>query len=130
MKEILEKFKMNECNPVNTPVSIGIKLSGDGDGRFVDSTFFKSLVDSLRYLTITRRDITYGVGLVNRYMETPKESYWLAAKRILKYIKGTLNMGLFYAYDKNTQLVGYSDNDWGGDLDERKSTTDYIFYFG
>ncbi|XP_020266632.1 uncharacterized protein LOC109842134 [Asparagus officinalis] len=130
MKEILEKFKMNECNPVNTPVAIGMKLSREEDGHFVDSTLFKSLVGSLRYLTITRPDITYGVGLVSRYMETPNESHWLAAKRILRYIKGTLNLGLFYAYDENAQLVGYSDSDWGGDQDERKSTTGYVFYLG
>ncbi|XP_020266633.1 uncharacterized protein LOC109842135 [Asparagus officinalis] len=130
MKEILEKFKMNECNPVNTPVAIGMKLSREGDGRFVDSTLFKSLVGSLRYLTITRPDITYGVGLVSRYMETPNESHWLAAKRILRYIKGTLSLGLFYAYDENAQLVCYSDSDWGGDQDERKSTTGYVFYLG
>ncbi|XP_020267083.1 uncharacterized protein LOC109842648 [Asparagus officinalis] len=111
MKEILEKFKMNECNPVNTPIAIGMKLSREGDRRFMDSTLFKRLVGSLRYLTITRPDITYGVGLVSRYMETPKESHWLAAKRILRYIKGTLNLGLFYAYNKNAQLVGYSDSD-------------------
>ncbi|XP_020259031.1 uncharacterized protein LOC109835462 [Asparagus officinalis] len=111
MKKILEKFKMNKCNTVNTPVAIEIKLSKEEDGRFMDSTLFKSLVGSLRYLTITRPNITYGVGLVSRYMETLKESHWLVAKRILRYIKGTLNLGLFYAYDKNTQLAGYSDSD-------------------
>ncbi|XP_020258582.1 uncharacterized protein LOC109834991 [Asparagus officinalis] len=129
MKEILEKFK-NECNPVNTPVAIGMKLSREGDGRFVDSILFKSLVGSLRYLTITRPDIAYGVGLVSRYMETPNESHWLVAKRILRYIKGTLNLGLFYAYDENVQLVSYSDSDWGGDQDERKNTIGYVFYLG
>ena len=77
---------------------------------FVDSTLFKSLVGSMRYLTITRPDITYGVRLVSCYMATPKESHWLAAKRILRYIKGSLNLGLLYAYSENSQLVGYSDN--------------------
>ena len=73
MKEILEKFKMSKCNPVNTPIATGMKLSRAGNGDFVDSTLFKSLVGSMRYLTITMPDITYGVGLVSRYMETPKE---------------------------------------------------------
>jgi len=74
-----------------------MKLSREGNENFVDSTLFKSLVGSLRYLTITRPDIVYGVGLVSCYMETPKESHWLAAKRI-RYIKVTLNLGLFYTY--------------------------------
>jgi len=113
---------------VNTPIAIGMKLSREGNGDFVDSTLFKSLVGSLRYLTITRPDIVYGVGLVSRYMETPKESHWRAAKRILRYIKGTLNLGLCYAYGKTSELVGYSDSDCGGDQDERKSTTSYVFY--
>ena len=73
MKEILEKFKMSNCNPVNTPIATGTR---EVIGDFVDLTFFKSLVGSLRYLTITRPDIVYGVGLVSRYMETPKESHW------------------------------------------------------
>ena len=71
-----------------------MKLSREGNGDFVNSTLFKSLVGSLRYLMITGSDIVYGVGLVSHYIETPKES----AKRILKYIKDTLNLGLFYVY--------------------------------
>ena len=78
-----------------------MKLSREGIGDFVDSTLFKSLFGSLRYLTITRPDITYGVGLVSRYIETPKETHWLPTKRILRYIKGSLNLGLFYAYGEN-----------------------------
>ena len=88
-----------------------MKLSREGNEDFVDSTLFKSLVDSLRYLTIIRHDIVYGVGLVSHYMETRKESHWLAAKRILRYIKGTLNLGPYYAYGETTELVGYSDSD-------------------
>ena len=130
MKEILEKFKMSNCNPVNTPIATVMNLSREGNGDFVVSTFFKSLVGSLRYLAITRSDIVYGVGLVSRYMETPKESHWLAVKRILRYIKGTLNLDLCYAYGKTLELVGYSDSDCGGDQDERKNTTGYVFYLG
>jgi len=109
IKVILEKFKMSNCNPVNTPIAIGMKLSRKENGDFVDSTLFKSLVGSLRYL-ITRHDITYGVELVSRYKETPKESYWLDARRILRYIKGTLNLGLFYTYGEAAELVSYSDS--------------------
>ena len=109
MKEILDKFKMSNCNPVNTPIATGMKLSREEIRDFVDSTLFKSLVGSLKYLTTTRSYIVYGVGLVSRYIETPKGSHWLAAKRILRHIKDTLNLGLFYTYGETAELVGYSD---------------------
>jgi hypothetical protein len=129
MREILEKFKIDSYNAVNTPIATGLKLSRE-EGRSADSTVYKSLVGSLRYLTMTRPDILYGVGLVSRYMETPRESHWLIAKRILRYIKDTLNFDLFYTYGENAELVGYSDSDWGGDQDERKNTTGHVFYLG
>ena len=95
---------MSNCNPLNTPIVTGMKLSREGNREFIDSTLFKSLVDSLRYLTITRPDIVYGVGLMSRYMEIPKESHCLAAKRILRYIKGILNLSLFYTYSETAEL--------------------------
>jgi len=73
IKEILEKFKMSNCNPMNTLIATGMKLSREGNGDFIDSTLFKSLVGSLRYLTITRPDIVYGIRFMSLYMETPKE---------------------------------------------------------
>ena len=121
---------MESCNPVNTPVEIGQELrKHDGEAE-VDPTYFKSLVGSLRYLTCTRPDILYGVGLISRYMETPSQSHLNAAKRILRYIKGTLNEGILYPSNQEVKLIGYSDSDWGRDLDERKSTTGYCFYIG
>jgi hypothetical protein len=89
----------------------------------VDPTIFKSLVGSLRYLTCTRPDILYGVGLVSRYMESPTMPHFKAAKRIIRYIKGTIDFGLLYPSYNEFKLVGYSDSDWGGDVDDRKSTS-------
>lgn len=83
---ILKKLKMENCKDVSTPTTCGTKLSKDDKGKAMNSTLFKSLVGSLRYLTISRPDIVYGVGLVSRYMENPKESHWQAAKRILRYL--------------------------------------------
>ncbi|KAM2249834.1 hypothetical protein ACFXTI_004418 [Malus domestica] len=121
---------MDKCNIVNTSVANGLKLSKEEECEFVNSTVYKSLVGNLRYLTITIPNIVYGVGLVSRYMETPRESHWLAAKRILRYIRGTLNYGLFYNFGEDAKLFGYSNSDWGGDQDERKSTTGYVFFLG
>ncbi|KAH9715667.1 hypothetical protein KPL71_021147 [Citrus sinensis] len=87
-KEILKKFKMNDCKPISTPVECRVKLSKHDEGEDIDPTFFKSLVRSLRYLTCKRLDIFYAVGLVSRYMENLKTTHFKAAKRILRYIKG------------------------------------------
>ncbi|KAG6513917.1 hypothetical protein ZIOFF_024254 [Zingiber officinale] len=127
-KEVLKRFRMDDCNPVNTPVDCGTKLSKNDEEKMVDLTRFKSLVGSLRYLTCTRPDILYGVGLVSRFMEEPKETHWKAAKRILRYVRGTMNHGLFYSHSNNSQLVGYSNSDWGGDCDDRRSTSGFAFF--
>ncbi|XP_042400836.1 secreted RxLR effector protein 161-like [Zingiber officinale] len=129
-KEILKKFDMNNCKPVGTPVECGIKPHKNQDGEKVDPTLFKSLVGSLRYLTCTRPDILFGVGLVSRYMEAPTTSHLKIAKRILRYIKGTINYGILYAFSDNFMLVGYCDSDWAGDIDSRKSTTGFVFFMG
>jgi hypothetical protein len=121
-KDILERFKMESCNLISTPVENGLELRKSKVGN-VDPTYFKSLVGRLRYLTCTRPYILYGVGLISRYMETPDQSHLNVAKRIHHYIKGTINEGMFYSSSKNFNLVGYSDSDWGRDLDERKSRT-------
>ena len=129
-REVLKKFGMENCKQIDTPVNCGTKLSKFEEGELVDATLFKSLVGSLRYLTCTRPDILFGVGLVSRYMETPTTSHLKAAKRILRYIKGTIDFGLYYSTSNNFKLVGYSDSDWAGDVDDRKSTTGFLFYMG
>ncbi|KAJ3703208.1 hypothetical protein LUZ61_006913 [Rhynchospora tenuis] len=129
-KDILKKNKMDECNPVSTPMEFGAKLSKFEGGDRVDASKYRSLVGSLRYLTCTRPDIAYSVGVVSRFMEEPKYSHWKAIKRILRYIKGTEALGLFYSNSEEYKLMGYSDSDWSGDVDDRKSTSGYVFYLG
>ncbi|KAG6483678.1 hypothetical protein ZIOFF_060330 [Zingiber officinale] len=86
-REILKKFRMDNSKSINTPVECGVKLSKHDEEEKVDPTFFKSLVGSLRYLTCTRPDILYAVGLVSRYMEDPTTTHLKIAKKILRYIK-------------------------------------------
>ncbi|KAK3037025.1 hypothetical protein RJ639_031599 [Escallonia herrerae] len=90
----------------------------------------ESLVGSLRYLICTRPDILFGVGLVSRYMEAPTTSHLKVAKRILRYIKGTLDYGIMYSSSHDFKLVGYCDSDWASDKDDQKSTTGFVFYMG
>ncbi|KAJ3705098.1 hypothetical protein LUZ61_008803 [Rhynchospora tenuis] len=129
-KEILKRFKMSDCKPVSTPMECGVKLSRHDEGKVIDATLYKSLVGSLRYLTCTRPDIMYAVGLVSRYMEEPKTMHWKAIKRILRYIRGTTSLGLFYSSTNEFGIYGYSDSDWSGDVDDRKSTSGFVFYIG
>lgn len=91
---------------------------------------FRSLVGSLRYLCHSRLDICYPTGLVSRFMIKPLKPHLIAAKRVLRYIKGTLNYGILFPTAENNseiELVGYSDSDWCGDKADRRSTSGYVF---
>ena len=105
VKEVLKKFKMDDSNPVGTPMECGIKLSKHEEGERVDPTLFKSLVGSLRYLICTRPNILYVVGVVNCFMENPTTTHLKAAKRILHYLRGTTNFGLHYSISDDHKLV-------------------------
>ncbi|XP_030448469.1 uncharacterized mitochondrial protein AtMg00810-like [Syzygium oleosum] len=129
-KDILEHFKMATCKPISTPMEERLKLTKDGSGSEVDPTYFKRLVGSLRYLTSTRPDLVYSVGMVSRCMETHRQSHLQAVKRILRYIKGNVDDGVFYTVSNDFQLMRYTDSDWGGDIRERKSTSGYVFSLG
>ena len=92
---------MKNCIAINTPIAMNLKLTREGGGKIIDPTLFRSLIGSLRNLSNTRPYIVYSVGILSRYMEKSKESYWLVAKRILRYIKvvgfsrGLVSISLF-----------------------------------
>jgi hypothetical protein len=126
--DILKKFKMESCKPMLTPMEERLKLEKESGGNLVNSTNFRKLVGSLRYLTATRPDIVYGVGLISRFMDSPRQSHWQAAKRILRYVKGTIDEGIFYSSSAKLELIGYTDSDWAGETETRKSTSGYVFH--
>nr|GEY09874.1 retrovirus-related Pol polyprotein from transposon TNT 1-94 [Tanacetum cinerariifolium] len=129
-KEILKRFGMEKCNPVGTPIEHKVKPSKHDGGKAVDSTLFKSLVGSLRYLTCTRPDILFVVRLISRFMEEPTTKHLKIAKRILRYIKGTVDYGMFYSTSEDFKLVGYSDSDWAGSKDDGRRTSGFLFFLG
>ena len=88
------------------------------------------MIDSLLYLTTSRTNISYSVGVCARYKANPKESHVIALKRIIKYVKTTADFGVWYSKDINDVLAGYSDADWVGNVDDRKSTLEGCFYMG
>ena len=123
MGEILDKFQMKDCNLVNTPSEFGLKLNKDDGGKKVNSTLYKQIVGSLMYLTATRPDIMHAVSVISRYMECPIEIHLLAAKRIPRYLQGTKEFGLFFKKGEKSDLFGFTDSDYAGDSDDRKSTS-------
>ena len=121
---------MDNCKPVPTPVAIGTKLRKDDEGLDVNLNLFKRLVGNLMYLIATRLDIMQGEILISIFMETPKDTYWSAGKRIMRYIVATRDCGIMYASTEKKDLIGYIHSDFIGILDDRKSTSGYVFHIG
>ena len=97
----------------------------------IDSTNYHSIVGSLCYLVNTRPDFAYSIGYVSRFMEAPREEHLVAVKRILRYVAGTRGWGVRYCAGSGKEklkLVGYSDSDMAGDVDDRKSTSGMIYF--
>jgi hypothetical protein len=109
-----------------------LKLSKEDKSPPVDATKYRSIIGSLRYLVNTRPDLAYSVGIVSRYMEMPRSTHWAAVKQILRYVVGTLNYGCKYTRSGNSEplLIGFSDSDLAGDIDDRKSTSGSAFFVG
>lgn len=128
-KKILEKAGMAECNPVKYPMDPKESITKDESGEAVNSTQFKSMIGGLRYLVHTRPNIAFSVGIISRFMERPTILHQNAAKRIMRYIKGTIDFGLTYTRDsRNNMLTGFSDSDLGGYTEDRRSTEGMVFY--
>ena len=129
-KNLMKKFDLESASSVRTPMSPNVKLTIDLLGKSVDSSLYRSMIGSLLYLTSSRLDISYSVGVCARYQANPKESHMISLKRIIKYIKTTADFGVWYSKDTNDVLAGYSDVDWAGNADDRKSTSRGCFYVG
>jgi len=114
---------MKNCKEASTPIATRCYLDVDETGVDVDQTKFRQLIGSLLYLTTSRPDIMFSVCLCARFQAKPKESHYVAAKRILKYLKGTTKVGLWYPSEVSLNLVGYSNSDFAGCKVDRKSTS-------
>jgi hypothetical protein len=128
--DILARHGMSDCKPCSTPVDTCAKVSADGGPPIADPTSYRSLVGALQYLTFTRPDIAYAVQQVCLHMHAPCEAHLVAAKRILRYLQGTLGHGLVIPRTAPTQLRVYTDADWAGCPDTRRSTSGYAVFLG
>ena len=129
-KNIVKKFGMENASHKRTPAPTHLKLSKDEAGTSVDQSLYRSMIGSLLYLTASRPDITFAVGVCARYQANPKISHLNQVKRILKYVNGTSDYGIMYCHCSDSMLVGYCDADWAGSADDRKSTSGGCFYLG
>jgi len=123
---------MLNCNPTATPMEARLKLNKRIEDEVVRPTAYRSIIGSLRYIVNTRPDLSYSVGVVSRFMEAPTKAHWGAVKQILRYLKGTIDYGC--RYSKGTELkpvlLGFSDSDFAGDIQDRKSTTGIVYFLG
>ena len=131
-ESILHQFGMADSKSVRSPVNPSIKLSKATDESILfDSEKYQSAVGKLLFLaTRTRPDIAFAVSNVAKYTSNPTEQHWKAVKHIFRYLVGTINYGLLYTTEELLKCLGYSDSDWAGDLDNRKSTSGYGFLVG
>ena len=127
VESVLQKFGMEMANPVATPVDTSTKLmkSTDEEESF-DQHQYQSAIGSLLYLSIaTRPDIAFAVSNAAKFSAQPAKQHWTAVKRIMQYLRGTVNLGLAFTPQLSGEVIGYSDADWGGDVNDRKSTSGY-----
>ena len=123
-QEMLSKFGMENSNPTKTLMVPGCKLTKDEGGTKVDSTQYKQIIGSLMYLIVSKLDLMYVMSLVSRYMERPTQLHMMAVKRILRYLKGIIELRICFKKGERTdELITYSDSDYAGDLDDRRSTS-------
>ncbi|KAD4178302.1 hypothetical protein E3N88_26893 [Mikania micrantha] len=127
--KILKQAMMWECNPTKYPMEPGLKLSKMEGGNLIDPTEYRKMVGCLRYLTHTRPDLAYAVGYVSRYMQAPRLAHQQAVKQILRYVKGSTDLGIHYGFNGNDVLIGFSDSSFSVGIDDGKGTTGLVFFF-
>lgn len=109
--DLLTRTDMLFAKPVTTPMATSPKLSLHSSTRLPDPTEYRGLVGSLQYLSLTRQDLCYDVNRVSQYMDMPTTEHWTAVKRILRYLAGTLDHGIFLKKGNSSSLHAYSDSD-------------------
>ncbi|GKE17253.1 retrovirus-related pol polyprotein from transposon TNT 1-94 [Tanacetum coccineum] len=129
-KDRLKKHRMDKCDSIGTPMTTSPKLDADLSGTPVDKTNYRSMIGPLMYVTASRPDLVQVVCYYARYQARPTEKHLKEVKRIFRYLKKTIHMGLYYLKDSGFNLTAFSDADHAGFLDSRKSTSGGIQFLG
>ena len=130
--EILTKAGMKNCKSIDTPLSTSEKLSIESGNKLgtEDSSRYRSMVGALQYLTLTRPDLSFAVNKVCQFLHAPTTVHWSAVKRILRYVRGTCDTGLKIRRSKSMLVSAFSDADWAGCIEDRRSTGGFAVFLG
>ncbi|KAL3564814.1 hypothetical protein D5086_032860 [Populus alba] len=121
---------MDGAKSCSTPISTSVTLTATDTATFDDPTLYISIVGGLHYLSFTRLDIAFVVHRVSKFMHQPKQSHWLCVKRILRYLKHTISYCLLLSCNNSFTFQAFSDADWVGDIDDRRSVGAYCVFLG
>ena len=121
---------MLECKSMATPMDSNLKLLDDDSSELVDATHYRQIIGSLMYLTNTRLDICFALNTLSQYLVQPRRVHLVIAKHVMRYLKGTIDFGLYYDGSHEYRLYGYIDVDWAGSISYRKSTLGICFCLG
>ena len=128
--DMLSKYGMADCKPISVPLDPNGKMSMDAGFALEDPTMYRKIVGSLIYITITRPDLSYSVGLESQFMQVPRKPHLDGVRRTLRYLRATVDYALFYEAGVPVDVYGYTDADWAGSISDRRSTSGFMFSFG
>ncbi|XP_050908766.1 secreted RxLR effector protein 161-like [Lathyrus oleraceus] len=121
---------MYDCKPFDISLVVNEKLKKENGGRLVDASIYRSLVGSLFYLTTSRPDLMFAASLFSRFMSKPIHLHLGEAKRVIRYVMGTMEHEIRFEKNSKHEAKGYCDSDLAESVDDMKSTSDYIFNLG
>lgn len=117
-QELLVKAGMYESKPCNTPMATRVRLGKEDSAVFYQPSLFRSIIGGLQYLTLSKPDLSFVVNKLSQFLQQPTDNHWTACKRVLRYIKGTLNHGLLFTKKQHFLVEAYVDADWASDMDD------------
>lgn len=131
IRKLLKRFGMEQCKPVSTPMAVNFKFENDIDLSSNDTYSYRELMGCLMYLSVcTRPDIAFACSQLSQYNVNFNKSHWIAAKRILRYLAGTINYALCFVKSRELNLTAFADADWANDPIDRRSYTGFVIKLG
>ncbi|GJU00692.1 retrovirus-related pol polyprotein from transposon TNT 1-94 [Tanacetum coccineum] len=126
----LKKYSLDICDPVDTPMVEKSKLDKDKEGKAIDPSHYRGMIGTLLYLTASRPDLQFTICMYARYQARPTKKHLHVVKRIFRYLRGTINRGLWYPKDSSIALTTFADVDHAGCQDTRRSTSSSMQFLG
>ena len=121
---------MLDCKSMATPMDTNLKLLSNESSQLVDMIEYRHIIGSLMYLTNTRTDICFGVNTLSQYLVKPRWVHLIVANHVMRYLKGTIDLGHYYGRDHDYRLYGYMDADWVGSVSDERSTSGGCYSLG